>query len=379
MPQWRFGSFPNIASANGDDYFCPVWGGDADLSIEANTQLRVYTAYTLSDLRANITVLDLTGTVSVRIDGVTSTNVSVAVTVVGWVEDLTGSDALSVNSDIDILSANDGMHGDNMTTRDLMLTYESGTNQHVVGSGNNETVLSTSYLGFPNSDPIAAEDRMKVRIKRSQSASNLRVRLSNVSGDWTVAMRKNGITSTNLQISGITADGTFEDLTGSEAYVDGDDANFIMQEDVGGSIKPRVLQVDFNTAISFWGFRATNSFNPTSYMGFNFEPVDFAVDDNYFARIGAPTAQNLQAFVVSAESGNDVTLRINTTNSTNLTITIGTPGLLEDITGSEAIADGDSVVIKLGGVASADVGRTAFEMVPPPPPTPIEFAYAFWW
>ncbi len=367
MPQWRFQSSPEAATINGGDVFCPVFGR-SNSTTEADVELRIYTAYTLTDLRVEMVGVTpaVNFTVSVRDDGVTSTNLTITSSGAGWFEDLTGSDTPAANSDIAIECLNTGMHGDSMTFETLMLTYEHASiNQHVVAGGENTSFSATQFMGFPNHDFRVNETDQEVRFQRAQTASNFRITATGVSGTWTLDVRQNGASSGNLSIT-ITGNGTVEDLVGTEVFAAGDDGNFRLNEDVAGAIDPRMLQVDFDTAENFWGTSSTFFSTIREYISWSGPSQDFGgtPNDNYLARIGPQIAQHIQTIITFSSGTSTLSLRVNTTNSTNVAVTITSFGFFEDNTGFEAIADGDSVTLTVLGDDITTAHKTNVEFFP---------------
>jgi hypothetical protein len=368
MTQWRSQS-GGTRGSDGTDGYVALFDVDNDVaSNEGNHQSKAYTAFTFSDLRSNVTTF--TGSpnplISFRDDGVTSTNVQTAPTGTGWIEDTTGSETVAANSLVNIEVLNQGGHGDDVHTSANLITFEhASTNQPFVGGlGNSISSGVTAFLSFigPQS-PLAVEAEANLRIKRAQTASNLRHIQVVQSSSGTVNTRINGVDSTNLVIT-VSGTGAYEDVTGSDAYAAEDDGsieydNTDTMDSFGG-----YYQLDLNTAESWWGHHS-DSFTTREYKPFI---VGFlgntTADDNYFARIGSTTAGNLQTYVTAAGSGTrDYTLRIGSTNSTNLTIAITGTGLFEDTTGSEAIADTDSVVATMASTGgSVSISRGAVEL-----------------
>lgn len=363
MTQWRAQGQPDITRTDGADGFFNIFGKDFDSNTESETQLKAYTNFTFSDLRINVvTLVDTTYTVDFRDDGVSSSNVSINPTSVAWIEDIVGSETVAADSLVNIKLEGGGMHGDDCTVDDVLITFEhASTDAPMQGAGNGtQTSLDNFYSINNTGDGGTIEAGAQLRFKRSQTVSNLRI-VDNVGGTATFAVRVNGVTSTNLTVS-LSGAQAYEDITGSDAFAADDDGAYIV--DFGsGSVRPVTYQLDIATAEMWWGTDG-HSATTREYKPFTGKAGNTTADDNWFARIGSSTAANLQTFVDNAGSGTrDVTLRIGSTDSTNLTILVTSTGLFEDVTGSEAIADGDNVVTSVASTGLAvQLRRIAIEL-----------------
>lgn len=363
MTQWRFQTAATNTVPSGVTEYGFLLGLDSSSTIESINELKMYVAYTFSNIRANVTALDGgDSTFALRDDGVTSSNQTIPISATGWQEDVTGSDAIDADSLMNyILIENNGMHDNLVTITDTMITYEhASTDAPKIGSGIGNTV-STIFLA-PGGNGRIVEAEADLLIKRSQTASNLTTNVTVTSGTWDLYLRINQVDSSNLQITTLVT-GQNEDVTGTEAYADGDDLNFRFFEAAGGALRARVFGVDLNTPESWWG-TISNSFTTREYQGFNGDAGNTSADDNFDARIGSVSAGNLQTYVTDAGSGTrDVKLRVASTDSTNLNIAITATGLAEDVTGSQAVADTDNVTASMASTSGAvTVSRVAVEL-----------------
>lgn len=365
MPQWRAQSSPIAIAASGASEYYSIWG-DRDSATEADTQMKAYTGFTFSDLRVQCTNLNGGNSSSTfRDDGVSSTNIVISISSAAWFEDVTGSDAVAADSLVNILLEElNGMHDNTVTVRDSLITFEHASTNAIMLGGSHVQISATQYMALANSDDDLTEANVKLRIKRATSLSNLRLQVSSVTGTWTINIRNNGVSSTNLTIGSITASGGNEDVTGSEAFSAEDDANFNIIEDFSGILSEPLWQIDIDTSDSWWGAGLQNNITTRVYKPFSMKGGNNTADDNYTAHIGSVTAGNLQTFVTTGGSGTrDMKLRVASTDSTNLNISITGTGLFEDTTGSEAVADTENVTASMASTSAVvRVSRIAVEL-----------------
>jgi hypothetical protein len=358
MTQWRFfgdnDSASGVISDGGNNFSCLFSTCHPDeADAESIHQHKLYVAYTVSDIRAKIS--NHSGpavSVPFRDDGTASTNVVASVSTDGWAEDTTGSDTIAANSlcgsEFDQTA---GMHGDTYLPEKIMLTYEHASTLAPVVGFNAGTLSADGFVSLNNAFN-ATEANARTRIYRAANLSNLFTSTESLTGAWTGAVRLNGSSSSNLTVSMATGD--VEDTTGTEALAATDDAGFIYDETTAGSISEGIIEAQLDTDETFQGTRF-NAVTTREYQGFDgTSGGDTTADDNWLARIGSVSAGNLQTYVSTAGSGTrDVTLRIGSTDSTNLTISVTATGFAEDTTGSDSVADGDNVTISAASSGSS--------------------------
>ena len=292
-----------------------------------------------------------------RDDGVSSTNVNIAFTTTGWFEDVTGEETVAANSLCNCFLDNAGtMMGNNIAIQELLLSYRhAATDVSIMNGGNSGANSTTFYFLLQSGTGETSEANAQVAIQRNQTAINLRTVLSSgTSTDGTVALRIGGSTSANLSIA-YTGLGAFEDLVGSDSLTADQLVNFSVAP-TSGTIAPILIQVDLQSAESFWGrsFGSGQTFTTRNYYGFIVATLSTSINTNYTAHMGSTNAGNLQTYISVAGSGTrDVALVVNTTISTNLAINVTSTGRLQDQTGSESIADTDAVQATAASTGSA--------------------------
>lgn len=345
--QWRLFSAPQVISTVGGNWYGSLFG--YLVKSEANLEVRskIFTAVTFTDLRVNCSAVDVGEFVQLLKNG-SSSNVRVNVTSSGWIEDLTDSGTFAANDEAHYQISNNGMHGDRLNIDTILVTMEHASiNAPIMGFGFQNTISATRYsvMGSTGAAEVATEADAAHKVKRAQIASNLRVNIvTATSADWDVSPFINGSASTNVTLN-ITGTGTSEDITSSEAYAPGDTISWGRVQ-TGGSMSADVIQLDIDTAEVFLNCTFSSNIGSTRvYIPFDGRAKSTSVDDNYFMRIGSVLAGNLQCFVDSAAATSSVSARVDAVNSTNLTIDTSTSGYLEDLTGSDSIADGTSLQI----------------------------------
>ncbi len=358
MTQWRAYGRGGPQLENGAENPAPLFGTQNAVAsqTEAEIQIKAYTAYTWSDLAAFIGVADADAVVELRDDGVDSTNLVVAGSATGYAEDTTGSDTPATDSLMSV-NHNDSaaMHGASFQVGHVLCTYEHASTESPLSAnaaGSNQTTVAASttrYFGIDAAVSRATESQAQSTVRRSQSYSNLRVYITAAPASGNeIAMRINGSTSTNVTVSP-TATGAIEDVTGSEAYGDDDEINGIMTAGAGSALTFSAGQWQADTAEKLYA-GAVPSFDTSSTAYINVVGGTFAAseEDLFTCRIGSTTAGSLRTNVTVYNSGTDVfSWRTSGTDSTNLTVDITATGVVEDTTGSEAVADTDESHFRL--------------------------------
>lgn len=356
-----------------------TWGaliGCFDGFTESHQEHKIYSAYTFSDLRTECIEVPESGDVVFRDDGVSQTVLLVSFSATGWGEDLVGSDTPAANSLCNLMTDDTGMHGSTFECQSGMLTYDLASDIPMFGGSPEISTGSGSDIFWPpKGGDFQSENIVNLHLKRATTLSNLQAnQLAGVNYEWCI--RKNGSCSTNVTLT-LTGVGFFEDTTGSESYSADDTFNFAGIA-TSGTWQLTMWGCDSDTSSDWWGTQQ-NFFTTREYMPFDcdVEGVTTA-DDNFLARIGSVTAENLQGFIGIAGSGTrDVSLRVNSSDSSNLTVSWTVTGLIEDTTGSEAITDGDSVQTSSASSGdSVSVNWIGIEMLQPPDVAPL--AYGFW-
>ena len=343
--------------------------GTSLISTEALKQVKTYTAYTFSALRANVSAINGTATVALRDDGVTSANQSLSVTTTGWQEDVTGTETPAADSLCNYTVIGGGSHANTITVKYLLITYEhASTNAPIVGLN-----LAGAFSNISQFAPLCpgfltgTEPDTRTELFRPLAVSSLRIYLSDsgASGQ-TVAIGKNGVSSTNVSITP-TSSGAWEDITGSESFASGDDGNFRYIITANGLTTQNCqVQLDTETGIVGEGLTGSASSATTrEYEGFGGDLENSSsADDNHTLRIGAVTVANLQCKCSTAGSGTrDVTVRVASANSTNLTISITGTGYFEDVSGSDSVGDTDHLGWSLASTGTAvEIRKVALEV-----------------
>ena len=367
MP-WRLlrsGAF--LSQDGGTRWICPI-GDDIDNSTdETIVDIKIYNAYICTDLRVHMTQLDggTGGVILLRDDG-GDTTVAVTVTSTGWFEDLTDSATPAANSKINYEYDGAGMHDDQDLGDEVLMTIDHASDLPFMGGGGGATQSNNWFTPLPlntlNFDIGSSTN--KVQFPRSTILSNLFVVASSVSGTWDVGIGKNTAQPDSVEVR-FTSSGELEDLTGSETYSDTDDASFRALQAVAGSINVSMWKVDADTAETFLGTQPWSDVTTRVYNYFDSQPEITSPDDNFFARLGSITGQNLSTHITAAGSGTrDVSLRVGSTNSTNVSISVTATGLAKDLTGSESIADDDSVMITIFSSGTGTSGGWAACEIP---------------
>lgn len=367
MAQWRFLADEEASTIQngGQQFGCFATQGNAAGDAESTPQIKIYRSYTFSDIRGECSAFSGANlNLVLRDDGVSSSNLIAVFSASGWAEDLTGSDAPASGSLMNYLwDHSAGMHGDQFQAESSMITYEHASVNAPMWLARAGNKSATAYFGVRNSSS-STEANAQTRLKRATVLSNLFSSNSSMTGTWTGVVRKNGVSSTNLTLS-FSSGADVEDITGSESYAAGDDFAFLFNEDTAGDLNDGILNVDADTESDIWcGFGlSTTTRNYQSFAGQSLGQ-SASPDDNWLARLGSVTAANWQSYVTGAGSGTrDLTLRVGTTNSTNLTIAITATGYVEDTTGSEAVADGDSVTATEASTGTTvTTARTVIEL-----------------
>lgn len=350
---------PEATGTDGTSSFIGLLGTSSSEGDEINTQYKFYTAFTCTDLRVEVgSLVDTTLTVTLR-DDEADTSVAVAVSATGWTEDLTDSASAVADSLMCANAVSLGMHGDNFLLNEVMLTIEHATTTApIFGAGGQFFIGAERHSSLGSEYAANQYVQQATRIKRATVLSNLRVRTISVSSpNYDVSPVKNGSASTSVTIN-INATGTFEDATGSESYASGDTAS-IGHDRTTGSYTISQLQIDADIP-EMWHSIGLSGATTREYRPFTGLDAVTTADDGYFMRIGSVSAGSLEAYVTTAGSGTrDITLRVGSTNSTNLTINVTGTGYLEDVTGSDSIADAANMTLTYASTGSEMIFSTA--------------------
>ncbi len=345
MTQWRMWAAPSSAQTNADSLFCATMDLSGLSTTESDVQMKFYSAYACTDLRVEITLLEggAVGNVTLR-DDEADTGVSVAISASGWTEDVTDTATPAADSLVCYaLNITSGMHGDNITFETVLMSIDA-TDVPIMGLG--DVVGRTASQYSPLGTAVAAglsESDATMTIHRALVVSNLRLNALIATGDWDVSPGRNGSASTSVTVNPTSA-GIYEDTTGSETYAASDTAAWFMVRTSGNNSFDQ-LQLDGDTPETWLSTAGIFSITTRIYQPFNGLDVSTSVDDNYFMRIGSVNAGHLECFVSTAAATSSISARVDTTNSTNLTLDTSTSGYLEDLTGSDSIADGTSLQI----------------------------------
>ena len=348
---WRFnhGTASFTLFEDGDSGFLGVSGAHQSAT-EADVQLKVYHQYIFKNLNVEVSTLTTNDVYTFAFvdGGAQSSNLAILLGGTGFEEDLTGSELVAANSLVNYdLDGSAGMHGDDAAVRQAQVSYENASLLAPIFAGiDGGTELVTFYL-LPGSNGSTTEAEHQHKIKRSTVYKNLRVVAVDVlTGTWDVSVTKDGSVG-NLSVQ-FTTIGAVEDVTGSDAFSDGDLFGIEFVETVAGGLTPTVLQVEANT-FEDWKVASTEEpFGTRTYRGFNYfgDVISATEPDKLKSRIGTVLAGNLQTYITTAGSGDrDITLRIGGSNSTNVTIDITGTGFFEDITGVEIVLDDDGAIL----------------------------------
>lgn len=376
MTQWR-SQFPGPGALSGNvTEYGSLGASSAGTATEAANQIKLYIAYTLSNLRIKVTTNTGTNQVGLRDDGSGSISQLISVTATGWLEDVTGSDTPAANSLVCVAFSSTA-HGNALTVKNGLLTYEhSSSNAPLLIAGHNVSSFSTSMF-FSVGTRSSTEDETRLNLFRPSVCTNLRTYLTTAGASGlTVSVGINGASSSNVTVSP-TATGAFEDTTGSESYSANDDYN-IRAIRTSNSWLINVLQAQLDTQTGLIAEVTAGDTATTRLYAAFYGVADAALtaDDNYTARMGSITAANLQCYCTAAGTGTrDVTLRVASANSTNLTCSITGTGYFEDVSGSDSVGDTDHLGWSLASTGTAiTIVRVAVEapwvtdVVPPARP-----------
>lgn len=360
MTQWRLFGNPFAIVEDGDSFFSGILGKS-----DGTTEIfdcKFYTNFTCTDLRLEFITVSVSAVVTLRDDGV-DTDVAVSVTMTGWTEDLTDSATVAANSLMSLNGVNGGtMHGDNLTMLESLLTIEhASTDAPIMGGGINISRSATEYSTMGTGPKISTtQTDVAITFQRATSLSNLRnvANIADTSPDWDISPFKNGTASTSVTIN-LTATGAVEDITGSESYAVDDTASFGFVR-TAGNASFDIFQIDADTPEMWVNSGGSIGVGATRvYMSLSNSIPSTTADDDYDMRIGSVSAGHLETFIVGAGTGTrDVLIRVGSTNSTNLTINVTTSGYLEDLTGSESVADSDSMLTS--GISSGDTMNVSY-------------------
>ncbi len=370
MTQWRLFRNAGVLIEHGDTQYLPVFGTFAGVqkTTESEAQAKAYTAYTFSDMRVNVGSLSGPNcTMHFRDDGADVTALDVSLTGSGWFETIASAAVVAdslVNYEIDSTGQ---MHNDTVTVDAVLITYEhASTESPLLGGASSTTIDVGRYVQFGTNGHFfnASADQQEVIFKRSQALNNLRINCTAAASlTATFQLSKDGAGSSTVTLS-VTGTGIQEDTTGSDSYADGDGGAFLWNRSAG-TATIAIWQCQMDSAET-WLNSISLADNTTTrkYAEFGGEPPTTTADDNWDWRGGSSTAANLQCYVITAGSGTrDCTLRVASTNSTAVSISITTTGFLEDTTGSESIGDTDSVQFTFASTGTAvNLARISIEL-----------------
>lgn len=354
MPKFRLQGFQNQANdGNGSDTSSGFLAGTtgATLANEATRQHKDYGAHTYEDLYANVTAFGGgdTVTISETENGTASSNLTVSASGTGIVRDGTGTEVATADDLIGCERIDDGgMHSDAHTVSQTAIVASAGVAGIVGGGG--LTLTSDIYWGLWGSAVSATASEQQTRLHRDTTMNNLRVYASGASGTWVCGPFDGTTQSTNVVVS-VTASGETEDTTGTEAYSSGEDISVFFDETVAGTLTLGTWQLDTDVdevprgqGISPQVVGTTDLFAPLNGGGSNAfaENAGITKQDT---RIGTEDVGNLSVFIsaVSSPSSSVFALRLNTTNSSNVTVAPSGTGLISDMTGTETLAEDDEI------------------------------------
>lgn len=348
MTKWRLQTRGTLAF-NGDDAIMTILDKGGQFSSVAQIQCKFYVAFTCTDMRAELITADVTSTLTLKDDDVNTTVAISLSATTGWYEDVTDSATPAADSLMHVQLINSGtMHGDDVAVESLMLTIEhASVDAPMFAGGDLGTLSVTTYspLGTRMQE-FTTEADVAHTIQRATVMANLRHTCrSATSADIDFSPFKNGTASTEVTVN-ILGTGTLEDLTGSESYASGDTASwgFVL---TAGDFSSSSAQLDADTPEKWMNTVQILRVTSTQYYAFNGDDGSSTAEDLYFQRIGSVSAGHLQCFVSEIGTAPMTTqLRVGSTDSSNLIINITATGHANDLTGSESVADGDSVVTK---------------------------------
>lgn len=349
MTQWRLGCAGSLDVTQGTTMYGSILPGAViarTTETSAGVQAKFYIAYTCTDLRAKVTQNTGTSTLTLR-DDAADTTVAVSLSATGWAEDLTDSATPASGSLVDVsLVQTSNMHDDLCFVSVVMLTIEHASSKTPLWGGRHPGTFSLNTfapLAGQSTAASATRANVETEMQRAVAFSSIRVNATGITGTWTVAPMKNGTASSNVAVT-VTASGAAEDVTGSESFAVGDKACFSFNEDVGGTYSEGLVQINGDSDTQLVNTPNTPLITTRAYSPFNGTGWTTTAEDQFLSRIGSVTAANFQTVCVTAGSGTrDAGLRVASTNSTNLTVSITATGYFEDLTGSDTVADGDSL------------------------------------
>jgi len=359
---WRIFSDPAALTEDGSDRWCPVILATGDGGSTTQVLSFVHETYTMSDLRVKVVAStggDDGSYFRVRINNTEVNALGILITVSGWFEDLVTTETLTDGDNCFYVFQNFGMHGDDIDLRNggAMVTFEGSTlgAQYGYGIPTQSNASSWTVMGSVGIFSTAGITNQEHDIQRAMVLSDLSAACdSESSSDFDHSPTKNGTASTSVSVN-VTSTGNFEDVTGTEAYAVDDRAAFEHLR-TGGAQSADVVTIrsDIEEA---WLTCQGNSVTTREYYSFTSRLIGTSPDDEFEMRIGSQSVGHLVARVTSAGGGTtDISARIETTNSTNLTIDGTSSGYLEDLTGSDTVADTNSMVI----TAAASSGTLVF-------------------
>lgn len=200
------------------------WGA---ITTESDCQVEFRTAGTLRNLRYWQGSGNSPVTVTVRINGADG-NLTVSSTGTGWYSDTSSTDSVSAG-DLVSYKADVGSTGSGAQATTQRVEFDSSSTSQVVvatdmaNGANNITVYNPVGGSLETSRTTEAYYRWPVPF--DLDASNLWVVVYSAGSSATIYLRKNGVDSTNVQVS-LTGTGEFLDSSGSESFSAGDDINY---------------------------------------------------------------------------------------------------------------------------------------------------------
>lgn len=372
MSKWIYGGHhtnSGVTLARNDVFFYPLSiDQGSGVTPEAGTQLLIQASVTASNLWANITAVSGTLTIRSRKNGANGNQV-ISATTTGAKEDTTNTDSLATNDLICISFTMSGSHGDTATFQawSLLLDDSGNDTPHWLScnQGNSSSwsqgadqrgLISGSSQGYTNSE---ADSIVRASATLSKLSLYLNTNTLNTSNP-NFTFQING--SDGNQVVAVTAGvtGRFSDTTHSDAVVAGNIVR-IRKAVVSGTGTAAITQINllassakFRTLLAI--ANAGNSFstaNTTTFASLCGRLVDGITEAN--AQISTRVAdvfKNLQCNV-TANSRSDITtitFRANTTSPSGgpaLSISSGSTGIIEDLTGSYTSGTTDLVAYRV--------------------------------
>lgn len=386
-PTYMGGCFlnANLSSFNGTSQM--IFNGDrrsGNNQTEANAQLRIRAAGTLSRLGANAAVNGSNpsgSTIRLRVNGGNVNQViSITGNTTGQFQDLTHSDSIASGDQVCTSLVVTGS-GAGFTLGPFGYTFTGTT---VVASmlgcvgGASVAASSTNFFPFMGSDSntpgifaTSENDQVKFPIRSAQTFSNMQIRVgSNTSTNAvTVTVRKTGADGNNTVSLTAGATGNFEDTTHTDAYaatdnicgkwVTGAGTSNTTIVSLGGMMTSGATKFDLGSSLTYSSSTnqlptATASFDPihgTMKVGHSVTEAD--------TQIKFPFGANFSKMRVSVSASGSMsgpvamTFRQNGADAAQtVSITANTTGVFEDTTHSDLCAQDDLVNVKFAAAVA---------------------------